>query len=123
MGREECSALKQRFDSLGKEPRRTFWDHTTNPGRLELRNQMRVRAVNGKNDHGDFRRGGVNCASRLQAVHLRHAEIEYHQIGTERRGLVHSFETVARFATDFPSRMRLKKIADGLARFRMIVSD
>ncbi len=84
---------------------------------------MRVRAVNGKNDQEDFRRGGVNCASRLQAVHLRHAEIEYHQIGTERRGLVHSFETVPRFGTDFPSRMRLKEIADGLARFGMIVSD
>jgi len=56
--------------------------------------------VNGKNQ--DVRSGTTfaNCASRIQAIHHGHGDVQNHQVGVKRLGLVYGFLSIGGFTAD-----------------------
>lgn len=65
------------------------------------------------NDHGNDGHSGPKQRSDLDAVHLRHGEIQDNEVGTESNRFFQGFDSVDGFAADFKGRMVLEESADG----------
>jgi hypothetical protein len=67
--------------------------------------------------------GASDLARGLQAIQLRHADVEHYDVGLQVDGLGHCFAPRARFATDDPSRLPFQQRAHALTHDVMVVGD
>jgi len=81
--------------------------------------------VGGEHDDPDERPALLDLAGRLQSVHLRHADVEQHDVGFDPAGLEELDHLVAvrRLAQDLDVAGHLQIAAQALAHQGVIVSD
>src|SRR3954470_5147447 len=76
-------------------------------------------------EHQDFglRRLLDNAPRRLEAVHVRHAQVENDDVRTQLTHQLHRFAAIATFGHDLPSGMALEQRAHAAPDYAVIVDD
>jgi hypothetical protein len=80
-------------------------------------------AEHGVNDDGNKRQPDAEQRGGLDAIHVRHGEIEDDEIGLKGGGFIDSFGTVCSFAADFEGRIVLEKNAHRITNGDFIFDD
>jgi hypothetical protein len=60
--------------------------------------------------------------ARLQAIEIRHSEVQYHQVGPQHRSSLDCCKTILRFSTNFPP-VPFNQISKGASRSRGVVGN
>ena len=77
--------------------------------------------VNRKNEHFTARRGLANLTRGLNAVQLRHADVENDNVRPQLAGLGNRFASSVSFGTDLPAGLRFENGSQPAAQQRVVV--
>ena len=121
-GRLEVRATPQQcLDSFDQQVRRGLVDFAAETCGTESIRQLRIAAIQRKQEKGQLRSGAVNHSRYLHTRHLRHAEINDDDVRFKGSRFFNGFQAIYGLATDFPSSVHFEHFARAAARLWVVV--